>query len=186
MFIGSSWPRSTAGRRPSPSTTAVIIPRGAKLGKHRFPAWNAGRQPERPEDVVFQEMSLVSTRSRGRKPRYFEPGVSDPRVLGPGVLVSGFVILNEMTEARRQSSIGEEQRSGFRRHWRSVCRDVQAGRKIDGRKMSKPCRCQFRRPEPFSCLQIFLSNHNRPMTQRHLNGAAASMSAMSSNGGRWR
>ena len=67
-------------------------------------------------------------------PGFFEPWVSDPRVLGPGVLVSGFVIPNEMTEARRQSSIGAEQRSGFRRHWRSVCRDVQAGRKIGAGK----------------------------------------------------
>ncbi len=52
--------------------------------------------------------------------------------------------------------------------------------------MSKPFRSQFRRPEPFSCRQIFLSNHSRPMTQRHLNRAAASMSATSPNRGKLR
>jgi len=87
--------------------------------------------------------------------------------------------------ALHQKDAGPEEVDRSRRRERTR-RAVQAGRKIDGRKMSTPFRCQFRRPEPFSCRQIFLSNHSRPMTQRHLNRAATSMSATSSNRGELR
>jgi hypothetical protein len=52
------------------------------------PGWNAASQPERPEDVVFQETTVVSTPSQGLEaPGFFEPGVSDPRVLVPGLMI---------------------------------------------------------------------------------------------------
>lgn len=140
-----------------------------------------------------------------REPKFSTPGFFDPRGvpilggLGPDVLVSRFVILNWMTDTRRESSIAAEQRSGFRRRWQSVCggmssspagstsvtiedagpeevdrnrrrerrrREVQAGKKIGGKKMRTPCKPKFRPPSAIFLPSIFLPDQRSPMTQR--------------------
>jgi hypothetical protein len=138
------WLRPTARRRPSFGTTAGHPTARRETWQASVPGWNAGRQPERPEVVVFEEMSLGSTPARGckrrgfapevREPKFLTPGASDPRVLGPGVPGPGFVILNWMTDGHRETLIVSEQRSGFWRRWRSVCGGVVSRKnKHDGR-----------------------------------------------------
>ena len=87
-----------AGHRPSATSVQHDCGHHTARGETwqaSVPGWNADRQPERPEDVVFEKTLVVSTRSQGLEaPGFSNPGVSDPRVVGPGVLIPGFVILN--------------------------------------------------------------------------------------------
>jgi hypothetical protein len=53
----------------------------AETWQASVPGWNVGWQPERPEDVVFEETSVVSTLSQGLE----APGFSSPGFPIPGV-----------------------------------------------------------------------------------------------------
>jgi hypothetical protein len=108
------------------------------------PVRYADRQPLRPEDVVFEETSVGSTRSRGlqaqnffapevREPKFSTPGISDPGGSDPpgsSSLDSGVRVCDSerMTDVCRQSSIGSEECSGFRRHWPNACARKSAER----------------------------------------------------------
>jgi hypothetical protein len=73
------------------------------------PGWNAASQPERPEDVVFQETTVVSTPSQGLEaPGFFEPGGF--RAPGFGSRGSGLWVCDSewTTDGRRETSIVSE------------------------------------------------------------------------------
>ncbi len=167
--------------------------------------WLCGYHTARGETCkhLFRDGTRTGNRNArktlcSRRLRWFrrDPGGWKPRVFqtrsfrspGFGSRGSGLWVCDSewMTTVCRETLFGADQRSGFRRRWRSVCgrgpaeevnvtfedagpkdvdrsrqrrerarRAVQAGRKIDGRKMSIPCRHQFRGPRPFFCHQSF-------------------------------
>ena len=69
LFIGSSWPRSTAHRRPSSSTTAVILPREAKFGKHPFRDGTRAGNLNARKTLCSRRCRWLRRDPRGWKPR---------------------------------------------------------------------------------------------------------------------